>query len=60
MKAEKEDVGKLAEFRVATRWTGAKQIRKIKDVRPDGSIYVRFGGYSDFHVNTWEILEIFG
>ena len=59
MKAKKEDIGKKAEFRVATRWTGAKQVREIKDVRPDGSIMVRFGGWSDFHVNPWEILEIF-
>lgn len=60
MKAKKEDIGKKAEFRAATRWTGAKQVRIIKDVKLDGSISVHFGGWPDFHVNPWEILEIFG
>lgn len=36
MKAKKEDIGKKAEFRAATRWTGAKQVRIIKDVKLDG------------------------
>lgn len=59
MKAEKDDEGRNVIFRALCRWGYNRTTRKIKEVRDDGSIEVRYGGYGNFHVRCDEIREIY-
>lgn len=60
MKATKEHIGKRAVFRALCTWNeGRKATRIIKEVREDGSIYVKYGGYTKFHINVHEIKDIY-
>ena len=57
-KATKNDIGKQLIFKALTRWNSKKASRKIKDVKPDGSCIVWFGGWDCFKVKPHEIIEI--
>ena len=54
----KVDIGKRVVFRSLCRWNTAKATRIIRAVSPKNGPVVRFGGYADFTVRPYEVIEI--
>jgi len=55
MKTEDIKVGDRIQFRAVTRWSSRTVWRKVTGVVP--CVQVRYGGWSHFHVRSWEIKD---
>ena len=53
-----KDIGKRVVFRALCRWNTAKATRIIRGVSPSNGPVVHFGGYTDFCVRPYEVIEI--
>lgn len=52
-------IGDRIKFKAATRWSHEAVWRKVNGLFPaTGAVTVRYGGWADFIVRPWEIIEI--